>query len=216
MTERPTVLSVLTALMVTLAAPLSFATEPPTGEDDESESEKNQEKPSGNAADKATSPSATAKPTGADTASRPPINYTQEAVDFWSLFLSSGSPFVGALAGAHNGPGTLALPDLQLAAPPSDAPAESILDQLDERLAPPVLVGAPGSEASSAAGSGNNAGAGTASAPAASTGETPTPPPESILDFIDTAPAPKPAVTREATKPAVNQAPKASVVETKP
>ncbi len=48
-------------------------------------------------ADKATSPSATAKPAAPDQTSRPPINYTKTSVDFWGLFLSSGDPFAGAL-----------------------------------------------------------------------------------------------------------------------
>ena len=80
---------------------------------------------------------------------------------------------------------------------PIDGPAESILDQLDERGTPLPMVGEPGSEVTVA-------------------GAAPTPPPESVLDYID-PPAPMLAPTGEqnAVKPAANQAPAPPVTQSK-
>jgi hypothetical protein len=189
-------LSVAASLMVALAAPMAFANQPPI---DDKKEEENGDKKGGNATDKATTPSATAKPAATNQTSRPPINYTKESVEFWGLFLSSGDPFAGALEAADVGRWTAAPSSLEVVTSPPDAPAESVLDQLDESQAPLPMVGEPGSEVTVAA-------------------EAPTPPPESVLDYIDSAPAPQPAVstTQEASKPAVNQAPKPAVAETPP
>ena len=107
----------------------------------------------------------------------------EDMAEFWGLFLGSGTPFVGALEAAHDDDPVFGrLPPLQVTTRPADAPAESILDAIDESQAPLPMVGEPGSQVSSAAGTGT-------SAPAA------TPPPESFLDYIDTVPAPQPAVS---------------------
>ena len=70
-----------------------------------------------------------------------------------------------------------------------DAPAESIMDQMDENNAPPVLVGEPGTRLQSLD----------------AMGEIPTPPAESILDQMDESP--KPAVN-QATPPKLVEAPR--------
>jgi hypothetical protein len=209
--ERSIALVAMATLMAAVTAPMASANLPPV--DDKKEVV---DKKGGNATDKATAPPA-GKPAGASADSRPPVHYTNEVIDFWGLFMSGGSPFHAAFETSDIGRETFVVPELQGSAP-SDAPAESVLDQIDESLAPPVLVGLPGSEASSATGSGNTAGATTTPAPAPSAGETTTPPSESILDFIDTAPAPRPAIstTQEASKPAVDQASKPAVVKSPP
>ena len=199
MLQRSILLATTSALMIALAASVASAnlTFP-----DDKEDEKSDDKKGGNAIDKATAPSATAK----TPSSLRPGAY-EDMAEFWGLFLGSGTPFVGALEAAHDDDPvfTYDLPSLQVTTRPVDAPAESILDAIDESQAPLPMVGEPGSQVSSAAGTGT-------SAPAA------TPPPESFLDYIDTVPAPQPAVstTQEASKPAVNQAPKPAVVETPP
>ena len=200
MKKRSIMLAATATLMVALTAPTAFANLPPL---DDKKEEEGGDKKGGNAADKATSPSDATEPAAPNQTSRPPINYTKESVDFWGLFLSSGDPFAGALEAADVGLGRLPPTYLEPTSAPPDAPAESILDAIDESQAPLPMVGEPGSQVSSAAGTGT-------SAPAA------TPPPESFLDYIDTVPAPQPAVstTQEASKPAVNQAPKPAVVET--
>lgn len=68
-----------------------------------------------------------------------------------------------------------------------DAPAESVLDQMDERDAPLPMVGEPGQRLQSLD----------------AMGAIPTPPEESILDYIDDSP-----------NPAVNQATPPKLVET--
>ena len=190
-------LFIAATLMVALTASVASAN---LALPDDKEDEKSDEKKGGNAIDNATAPSTTAKPPS----SLSPGAY-EDMAEFWGLFLGSGTPFVGALEAAHDDDPvfTYDSPSLQVTTRPADAPAESILDAIDESQAPLPMVGEPGSQASSAAGTG-------ASAPAA------TPPPESILDFIDTAPASQPAVStaRDTAKPAVNQAPKPAVVET--
>jgi hypothetical protein len=205
--QRSILQAAAATLMVAMAAPTAFANQPPL---DDKKEEESGDKKGGNSADKATAKPATSKLPSSNQSGLSPAAY-DEMAEFWGLFLGSGTPFVGALEAAHNDPAfTIDPPSLQLTTKPTDGPAESVLDQIDESLAPPVLVGQPGSAAS--------AGAGTTPAPAPSAGETPTPPSESILDFIDTAPTPQPAVStaQEASKPAVNQAPKPSVVETPP
>ncbi len=62
--------------------------------------------------------------------------------------------------------------------------------QIDESQAPLPMVGEAGSQV-------------------AVSGAEPTPPPESILDYLDSAPTP--AGAQEATKPAANQAPRPAV-----
>lgn len=194
--------SMAAALMVALAAsPASANLTLPGDEQDE----KSDEKTGGNAIDNAAAKPAASKPPSGNRSGLSSSAY-EEMAEFWGLFLGSGTPFVGALEAAHDDPVfTYDSPSLQVTTRPTDAPAESILDAIDESQAPLPMVGEPGSQASSAAGTG-------ASAAAA------TPPPESILDFIDTAPAPQPAVStaQDAAKPAVNQAPKPAVVETPP
>jgi hypothetical protein len=211
--QRSTLLSVAASLMVALAAPAAFANLPI----DEKKEEVKDDRKGGNAADKATAKPATSKPSNGNQSGLSPAAYDDMA-EFWGLFLASGTPIVGALEAARNDPDLMVdPPSLQLTRP-TDGPAESVLDQIDESLAPPVLVGLPGSEASSATGSGNTVGTTTTPAPAPAAGETPTPPSESILDFIDTAPAPQPAVStmQEASKPAVDQASKPAVVKSPP
>jgi hypothetical protein len=184
--------------MVALTAPTAFANQPPV--DDEKEEEAGDKK-GGNAADKATAKPATSKPPSSSQSGLSPAAY-DEMAEFWGLFLASGTPIIGALEAGRDDPAfAIDPPSLQLIQP-TDGPAESVLDQFDESLAPPVLVGEPGSAATE---SSNSAGAATTSASAPSTSETPTPPPESVLDYIDTAPTPQPAA-EAAVKPAVNQA----------
>ena len=189
-------LSIAATLMVALTASVASAN---LALPDDKEDEKSDEKEGGNAIDKNTEPSTTAK----TPSSLRPGAY-EDMAEFWGLFLGSGTPFVGALEAAHDDPVfTYDSPSLEVTTRPVDAPAESILDAIDESQAPLPMVGEPGSQVSSVVGT---------SAPAA------TPPPESILDFIDTAPAPQPAVgtAQDAAKPAVDQAPKPAVVETLP
>lgn len=69
---------------------------------------------------------------------------------------------------------------------PDDAPAESVLDQMDESDAPPLLVGEPGTRLQSLD----------------AMGAIPTPPAESTLDQIEESP-----------KPAANQATPPKLVE---
>jgi hypothetical protein len=209
--ERSIALVAMATVMAAVTAPMASANLPPV--DDKKEVV---DKKGGNATDKATVPPA-GKPAGASADSRPPVHYTNEVIDFWGLFMSGGSPFHAAFEASDIGRETFVVPELQSGAP-SDAPAESVLDQIDESLAPPVLVGLPGSEASSATGSGNTASVGATPAPAPSAGAASTPPPESILDFIDTAPAPQSAGSPkpEASKPAVDQAPRPAVVQAPP
>ena len=213
MSQRSTLLSVAASLMVAMVAPPASANLAPIDDKKDEEGDKK----GGNAADKATAKPATTKPPSGNQSGLSPGAYDDMA-EFWALFLASGTPIVGALEGARNDSAFIVDPPSLQLIQPTDGPAESVLDQIDESLAPPVLVGLPGSEASSATGSGNNAGTGTTPAPAPAAGETPTPPSESILDFIDTAPAPQPAVstTQEASKPAVDQASKPAVVKSPP
>jgi len=190
--------SIAATLMAVVSASAVFANPPPDLDDDEPEAPG--ENKGGNAIDK-TTPAPASGQSGLS-----PRDY-EIIGDFWGQFLQAGEPFSGALEVAHSDGFTIIdPPSLRLTTAPTDGPAESVLDQIDERLAPPVLVGMPGSEASSATG--------TAPAPT----EASVPPPESILDFIDTTPAPPPAAgpTQEAAKPAVDQAPKPAVVKSPP
>jgi hypothetical protein len=182
----------LLPIAATLMAAVSAASANPVPDDlHDDEPEAKEDKKGGNAIDQATG---TARPmTGAGSLAPEAYGLMGE---FW------GSMLVGDYAGAAwaiaDSPESPPEADFSYLAP-TDGPAESILDQLDESGTPLPMVGEPGSEVTVA--------------PAA-----PTPPPESILDFIDTAPAPQPAVstTHEAAKPAVDQAPKPAVVETTP
>lgn len=70
-----------------------------------------------------------------------------------------------------------------------DAPAESVLDQMDESDAQLPMVGMPGTQSQSLD----------------AMGAIPTPPPESILDFIDESPNP---AVNQATPPKVVEAPR--------
>ena len=99
--------------------------------------------------------------------------------DFWGHFMKSGHL---ALASIYviEGPEDrerLRVEEAAAKAMPPDAPAESVLDELDESGTPLPMVGEPGSEVTVAA-------------------EETTPPSESFLDYIDTAPAPQPATHR--------------------
>ena len=94
---------------------------------------------------------------------------------------------------------------------PTDAPAESVLDQIDESQAGLVLVGTPGS----AQETGGAAGAATVTQSAPAPAPAPMPK-ESILDQIDATPAPpSPPVNPDSAKPAVNQAKAPQIVEAK-
>jgi len=184
-------LPIAATLMAAASASTVSANMPPDLHDDEPEVK--EEKKGGNAIDKTTAASTARPMTGAG--SLPPEAYGLMG-EFW------GSMLVGDYAGA-----AWAIADSPEAPPeadfsylaPTDGPAESVLDQLDESHTPLPMVGEPGSEV--------------AVAP-----EAPTPPSESILDYLDSAPAPQPAVstTQEASKPAVDQASKPAVVEAAP
>ena len=187
--------SMTAALMVALAASAASAnlTLP-----DDKEDEKSDEKKGGNAIDKNTAqPAAPERPmTGAG--SLPPEGYAIIA-DFLN-FVATGDVWsaAGVIEDAWDRPEADSSSTFSWLEP-ADGPAESILDQLDESGTPLPMVGEPGSEVTVAP-------------------EGPTPPPESILDFIDTAPAPQPAVstTQDAAQPAVNQAPRPAVTQSKP
>lgn len=192
MTDRSTSLSAAVALMVILTAPASFANLPPV---DDKKDEESDDKKGGNAADKTTEVRTERPMTGPG--SLPPEAYALLG-EFW------GSMLVGDYASAAWTFADSAEPqeeeaDFSYLLAPADGPAESVLDQLDESQTPLPMVGEPGSEVAVAA-------------------EAPTPPPESILDFIDTAPAPQPAVStaQDAAKPAVDQAPKPALVQAPP
>lgn len=78
---------------------------------------------------------------------------------------------------------------------PIDGPTESILDQIDDRQAQLPMVGEYGT--------------GSTATGAAAPSETP--PPESILDYLDSVPPP--AAAGEPAKPAINQAMAPQVVD---
>jgi hypothetical protein len=187
-------LSMAATLIAAVSASAVSANMPPDLHDDEPEAP--DEKKGGNAIDNTTSQPAAAGRPGTGPGSLPPEAYERigdalaQAFDPFAVFWEVENEWTSPKADSSSTFSWLV---------PTDGPAESILDQLDERRTPLPMVGEPGSEVTVA-------------------GETPTPPPESILDFIDTAPTPQPAVspTQEASKPAVDQAPKPAVVETPP
>jgi len=212
MFERSTLLSLATASLLALAAPAVFANEPPL---DDPEEEHDQEKLGGNAIDQAAS---------GVVADDLPDDYEIDAY-FWAFALGldpedmedsefdtlaeelayqlstsgrlwRGEPFVevGARRAPEQAAPAPAAEPAPAAAPeqPIDGPAESVLDQIDESQAQLPMVGELGT--SSAA---------TIPAPAP-TAETTTPPPESILDYLDSAAAPQSA--QDPVKPAANQA----------
>lgn len=204
MTKRSVLLSAGTALSILLASSAVLA-DMPVPDDDEEDKTEEKARESGNAVDKATQPPPAAGLPAVDRASLPPGYYT-EMGDFWSLFLGSGGNLFAAGEEIADIGADIDPPQLVLEPMPSDAPAESILDEIDERQAQLPMVGMPGSEANGAAGQ------------AAASTETSTPPPESILDFIDGASSTPTTVSNahEATKPAANQAPKPEVVKAAP
>ena len=207
MFERSILLSLMAASLAALAAPAALANPPPL--DHHEEEEDDREKSGGNAIDHA----ATAEGWGE------PDDYEIDLY-FWAAFLGLDDPseledsefatpdeeidqvirdsgklwrgesFVdvgGTRTPAPSGPAPVEVPELELL---TDAPAESVLDQIDERQAALPMVGEPGSTS-----------AATIPAPAPSEA---TPPAESILDYLDSAPQPQPA--QDTAKPAVNQA----------
>jgi hypothetical protein len=206
--ERSILLSLMAASLAALAAPAALANPAPL--DHQEEEEGDREKGGGNAIDRA-APGATAERRGK------PDDYEIDLY-FWAAFLGLDDPSdledsefatldeeidqvlrdsgklwrgesfvdVGGTP-APSGPGPTEASELELL---TDAPAESVLDQIDERQAPLPMVGEPGSTS-----------AATIPAPAPSEA---TPPAESILDYLDSAPQPQP--TQDAAKPAVNQA----------
>jgi hypothetical protein len=182
-------LSIAATLMATVSA-VSANPVPDDLHDDEPEAK--EDKKGGNAIDKTTA-AGTAQPmTGAGSLS--PEGYKIMG-EFW------GSMLVGDYAGAAWAITEREAPEADSSSTfswlaPADGPAESILDQMDESGTPLPMVGEPGSEVTVAP-------------------EAPTPPPESFLDYVDTAQAPQPAVspTQDVAKPAVNRAPKPAVVE---
>ena len=221
MFKRSTLLSLLVAVLTTLAAPAALANPPPLDDEDEKEAD-DQEKGGGNAIDQAES--------GVVADEGEPDDY-DEVLTFWAFFLgiedSEDSEFdtleeevdyvlrqwgkiwrgesflkVGGIPGP-SGPAPTTVPKLELL---TDAPAESVLDQIDESQAQLPMVGEPGSEAGTPGG---------ASTTAPSTGEAATPPPESILDFIDQPGPQATGAPPDATKPAVNQAAPPPVVQVK-
>jgi hypothetical protein len=218
MFERSALLPLATAALLALAAPAAFANPPPLDDDAE---ERDEEKAGGNAIDQAVS---------GVIVDELPDDYEIDAF-FWAFALGldpedmedsefdtlaeeleyqlstsgrlwRGEPFVkvgGMWAPEPAAPAPAAEP-APAAAPeqPIDGPAESVLDQIDERQAQLPMVGEPGTTS-----------AATIPAPAATT-----PPPESILDYLDTARQPQ--AIQDAAKPAANQATPPRVVETKP
>lgn len=203
MFERSTLLRLVMASLVAAAASTAAANPPPP---DDSETEEDGEKSGGNAVDNSTTDPAAGgprKPAGSDLA---PGAYAEMA-DFWSLFLTSGNPFLAAYgAGRGSDEDFSTPPSLQLQTAPIDGPAESILDDIDD--GPILLVGAPG-----------NYYAQPAAEPGADSGATTTPPPESILDFLDEAQPIAPPAAGALTGPAnsaMNQAPRPQVVEKSP
>lgn len=212
MFERSTVLSLIAAALVAAAAPAAFANPPPL--DDHEEAADDQDKVGGNAIDRADSGAIS------DGGRREPDDYEIDRY-FWAAFLGldpsdledgefetldeeidqvlrqqgrlwRGEPLleVGVTPApsepASTGPALTEVPELELL---TDAPAESVLDQIDERQAPLPMVGEPGSTS-----------AATIPAPAPSEA---TPPPESILDYLDSALQPQPA--QDTAKAVVDQ-----------
>ena len=177
-----------------LMAAVSGASGNPVPDDlHDDEPEAKEDKKGGNAIDKTTAAGTERPLTGAG--SLPPEAYGLMG-EFW------GSMLVGDYAGAAwaiaDSPESPPEADFSYLAP-TDGPAESILDQMDEGGTPLPMVGEPGSEVTVAP-------------------EEPTPPPESILDFIDTAPAAQSAAgaAQDTAKPAVDQASRPAVMQTPP
>jgi hypothetical protein len=106
--------------------------------------------------------------------------------------LRRGEPFVvvGGIRTSEQATPAPAAEPAPPAAPeqPIDGPAESVLDQIDERQAQLPMVGELG----------------TTSAATAPASPTETPPPESILDYLDSVP--QPPAAQDPAKPAVNRA----------
>lgn len=181
--------TLLAASLLALAGP-AWANNPPPDPLDA-------ERRGGNAIDNAAGK--TAQP------ARPP-GYYEVMGDFWAQFLGQGADAaVGSMLWMTSPEELPPTSSADLYIKPIDGPAESVLDQIDESQAGLVLVGTPGSAQESGAATA------TQSAPA----EGP-PPEESILDYIDAAPAPpSPSVNPDSTKQAVNQAKAPQIVEAK-
>ena len=187
----------LLPIAATLMAAASAASANPVPDDlHDDEPEAKEDKKGGNAIDMTTAAGTERSLTGAG--SLPPEGYAIIA-DFLN-FVATGDVWsaAGVIEDAWDRPEADSSSPFSWLAP-ADAPAESILDQMDESGTPLPMVGEPGSEVTVAP-------------------EAPTPPPESILDFIDTAPAPEPAVStaQDAAKPAVDQASRPAVMQTPP
>ena len=158
------------SIAVTLMAVVSAASANPVPDDlHDDEPEAKEDKKGGNAIDRTTAAGTERPLTGAG--SLPPEGYAIIA-DFLN-FVSIGDVWsaAGVIEQAWDQPEDDSSSPFSWLTP-ADAPAESILDQMDESGTPLPMVGEPGSEVTVAP-------------------EAPTPPAESILDFIDTAPAPR-------------------------
>jgi hypothetical protein len=212
MFERSALVSLATALLLVLAAPAIRANPAPLDHPEE-EQDEGKDKAGGNAIDRAAA--------GGATEYDEPDDY-EIAAYFWAFALGidpedledsefdtleeelayqlstsgrlwRGEPLVvvGSIRTSEPltpapaaAPAPAALPEQ-----PIDGPAESILDQIDERQEQLPMVGELG----------------TTSAATVPARQTETPPPESILDYLDSAPPPPPAA-QDPAKPAVNQA----------
>jgi hypothetical protein len=180
-----------------LMAAVSGASGNPVPDDlHDDEPEAKEDKKGGNAIDKTTAAGTERPLTGAG--SLPPEGYA--IIGDFLTFVATGDVWsaAGVIEDAWD------QPEADSASPfswltPTDGPAESILDQMDEGGTPLPMVGEPGSEVTVAP-------------------EEPTPPPESILDFIDPAPAAQSAAgaAQDTAKPAVDQASRPAVMQTPP
>lgn len=217
MVERSALLSLAAASLLMMAAPPASANPPPLDHPDE---ERGEEKAGGNAIDRAASGPVAADELpddyeidayfwayalGLDPEAVEDSESGTLAEELAEQFrlrdqLRRGEPFVivGELRWLERAPPAPAAKPAPVAEPeqPIDGPAESILDQIDERQAQLPMVGELGTTS-----------AATIPAPA----ETP---PESILDYLDSVPPP--AAAQDAAKPAANQATPPQIVETRP
>jgi hypothetical protein len=174
------------SIAATLMAAVSAASANPVPDDlHDDEPEAKEDKKGGNAIDRTTATGTERPLTGAG--SLPPEGYAIIA-DFLN-FVSIGDVWSAAevIEEAWDQPEDDSSSPFSWLAP-ADAPAESILDQMDESGTPLPMVGEPGSEVTVAP-------------------EAPTPPAESILDFIDQPDSPPTTAAQDAAKPAANQAP---------
>ena len=182
-------LSIVAALIAAVSASAASANMPPDPDDEPEASDGNK---GGNAIDKATEAGTGLPMTGAG--SLPPEGYAIIGDFLASMASGDGWAAVDVINEAWKQPQDDAASPFGWLAP-ADGPAESVLDQIDESQAPLPMVGEAGSQV-------------------AVSGAEPTPPPESILDYLDSAPTP--AGAQDATKPAANQAPRPAVQAPRP